>query len=381
VRIPSIDLAAEYRSIQPEIDMAIRSVLESGSFINGENVQAFEAEAASYLGVKHAVGCGNGSDALLLALMALHVGPGDCVITTTHSFFATAGSIARLGATPVFADIDPDTYALATGDLPRAESWATGPVKAVIPVHLYGQCADMDPILEYAHRRGWAVIEDTAQAFGATYKGRQAGTMGDMGTFSFFPTKNLGCYGDGGMVVTSDDAIADELRLLRAHGARRKYFSEEVGINSRLDEIQAAILRVKLCHVDSWLEHKCALAHAYDSALGALAGMVQPPRVAPTNTHTYHQYTVRVKNGHRDALQEYLAQQGIASSVYYPQLLHLQTCFASLGYKYGDMPVAERALGEILSLPMWSEMSSDDVPAVVAAISSYLETVRAGEGA
>lgn len=377
--IPPIDLTAEYHSIKAEIDEAMHSVLESGDFINGPNVAAFESEAATYLGTEHAVGCGNGSDALLLALMALNVGLGDCVITTTQSFFATAGSIARLGAIPVFADIDPATFTLDPAELSRAEARAPGPVKAVIPVHLYGQCADMDPILRYAHDRGWSVIEDTAQAFGATYKGRHAGTMGDIGTFSFFPTKNLGCYGDGGMITTGDDLIADRLRILRVHGARKKYFSEVVGINSRLDELQAAVLRVKLRHVDSWIANKCGLAVAYDDGLRAFPGFVQPPVTAAGNTHTYHQYVVRVKRGHRDALQRHLATQGIVSGVYYPQLLHLQQCFASLGYHVGDMPRAEQALGEILSLPLWSEMCSEHVDTVVDAMAAFFGEILDGE--
>ena len=376
--IPPIDLTAEYHSIKTEIDEAVHGVLESGDFINGPNVAAFEYEAAAYLGVGHAVGCGNGSDALLLALMALGVGPGDRVVTTTQSFFATAGSIARLGATPVFADIDPRTFTLDPADLPRAEARAGGPVKAVIPVHLYGQCADMDPILQYAHDRGWAVIEDTAQAFGATYRGRQAGTMGDVGTFSFFPTKNLGCYGDGGMMTTGDDAIADRLRILRVHGARRKYFSEVVGVNSRLDELQAAVLRVKLRHVDSWIAHKRSLARTYDEGLRELPDFVQPPIEAAGNVHTYHQYVVRVRRGCRDGLQRHLADEGIASTVYYPQLLHLQQCFASLGYGAGDMPRAEQALGEILSLPLWSEMPSEQARVVVDAMGTYFGELPSG---
>lgn len=378
MRIPPLDLVTEYHSIKTEIDEAVHAVLESGDFINSSNVAAFESEAAGYLGVEHAVGCGNGSDALLLALMALNVGPGDCVITTTQSFFATAGSIARLGATPVFADIDPATFTLDPADLPRAESRAGGMVKAVIPVHLYGQCADMDPILQYAHDRGWAVIEDTAQAFGATYKGMKAGTIGDIGTFSFFPTKNLGCYGDGGMVATRDDHLADRIRILRVHGARRKYFSEVVGINSRLDELQAAVLRVKLRHLDSWIANKRLLAGVYDDGFRALSDFVQPPVVAPGNVHTYHQYTIRVRDGCRDALQRYLANQGIASTVYYPQLLHLQQCFVALGYHTGDMPHAEQALGEILSLPVWPAMRKGDVHAVLDEVMAFFEEFPGG---
>ncbi len=376
--IPPIDLVTEYHSIQAEIDAAVHGVLESGDFVSGSNVASFEKEAAGYLGVEHAVSCGNGSDALLLALMALNVGPGDCVITTAHSFVATADSIARVGAVPVFADIDPATFTLDPADLPRAEAHAPGPIKAIIPVHLYGQCADMDPILRYARERGWAVVEDTAQAFGATYKGRKAGTMGDIGTFSFFPTKNLGCYGDGGMVTTRQEAIADRLAILRVHGSHQKYFSELVGMNSRLDELQAAVLRVKLRHLEEWTAHKCRLARAYDDGFRTLAEYVQTPVVAPGNTHTYHQYTIRVLGGCRDELQRYLKDQGIASTVYYPQLLHQQQCFAYLGYHAGDMPQAEQVLQEILSLPIWSRMRPEETHTVVGAAMTYFDELPGG---
>jgi len=351
-QIPSLDLVAEYHEIKDEMDEAVHRVLESGHFILGEEVEAFEYEVAGYLGVRHAIGVGSGSDALLLALMALDIGPGDKVITTPFSFFATASCIVRLGATPVFCDIDPRTFNLDPGSVRRyLEASYTPAVKAIIPVHLYGQCCDMDPLLELARKYSLKVVEDCAQSFGSTYKGHQSGTMGDIGCFSFFPTKNLGAYGDGGMVTTNDDDLAEHVRMLRVHGARHKYHHEELGINSRLDAIQAAILRVKLKHVDAWTQRKHTLATEYDKELSGI-DWLQVPYVMTTCRHTYHQYTIKVPAERRAAIQEALAHAGIQTQVYYPEPLHRQSCFAGKQELPEEPPNVDLVVPSVLSLPM-----------------------------
>jgi len=351
-QIPMLDLQAEYHEIKDEIDEAVHRVLESGHFILGEEVEAFEQEVASYLGVQHAIGVASGSDALLLALMALDIGPGDKVITTPFSFFATASCVVRLRATPVFCNIDPRTFNLAPDSVRRyLEASYTPAVKAIIPVHLYGQTCDMDPLLELAHKYNLNVVEDCAQSFGSTYKGRQSGGMGDIGCFSFFPTKNLGAYGDGGMVTTNSDELADHVRMLRVHGARHKYHHEELGINSRLDALQAAILRVKLKHVDEWTERKRALAAAYDKELSA-TDWLQVPYVMPGCRHTYHQYTVKVPAEQRAVIQETLAQAGIQTLVYYPEPLHQQPCFVHKQELPEEPLNVDAVVPSVLSLPM-----------------------------
>jgi len=351
-QIPMLDLQAEYHDIKDEIDEAVHRVLESGHFILGEEVEAFEHEIASYLGVRHAIGVASGSDALLLALMALGVGPGDKIITTPFSFFATASAVVRLGATPVFCDIDPRTFDLDQGSVRRyLEAFYTPSVKAIIPVHLYGQCCDMDPMLELARTYSLKVVEDCAQSFGSTYKGRQSGGMGDIGCLSFFPTKNLGGYGDGGMVTTNDDELAEHVRMLRVHGARHKYHHEELGINSRLDAMQAAILRVKLKHVDAWTERKCALAAAYDKELSDL-DWLQVPYVMPECRHTYHQYTIKVPPERRAVIQETMAQAGIQTQVYYPEPLHRQPCFAGKQELPEEPLNVDVVVPSVLSLPL-----------------------------
>jgi len=347
-----VDLVGEYHEIKDEIDEAIQRVLESGHFILGEEVEAFEQEVASYLGVRHAIGVASGSDALLLALMALDIGPGDKVITTPFSFFATASCVVRLGATPVFCDIDPRTFDLDPGSVRRyLEASYTPAIKAIIPVHLYGQTCDMDPLLELAHKYNLRVVEDCAQSFGSTYKGRQSGGMGDIGCFSFFPTKNLGAYGDGGMVTSNDDVLAEHVRMLRVHGARRKYHHEELGINSRLDAMQAAILRVKLKHVNEWTEHKRILAAAYDKELSGI-GWLQVPYVMPACRHTYHQYTVKVPAERRAAIREALAEAGIQTQVYYPEPLHQQPCFVSRQELPEEPLNVDAVVPSVLSLPI-----------------------------
>lgn len=351
-QIPMLDLQGEYHEIKDEIDEAIQRVLESGHFILGEEVEAFEQEVASYLGVRHAIGVGSGSDALLLALMVSGIGPGDKIITTPFSFFATASCVVRLGATPVFCDIDPRTFDLDPGSVRRyLETSYTPAVKAIIPVHLYGQCCDMDPLLELARTYNLKVVEDCAQSFGSTYKEQQSGAMGDIGCFSFFPTKNLGAYGDGGMVTTNDDDLAEHVRMLRVHGARRKYHHEELGINSRLDAMQAAILRVKLKHVDQWIERKHALAAAYDKELSSI-DWLQVPYVMLGCRHTYHQYTIKVPAERRAAIQATLIQAGIQTQVYYPEPLHQQPCFMGK-QKLPEEPVnVDAVVPSVLSLPL-----------------------------
>ncbi len=369
MKIPQLDLVVQYKNIKNEIDSAVLSVLKSGRFIIGENVKKLEGSIAKFVGVKYAIGVASGTDALLISLMAIGIKPGDEVITTPFTFFATAGSIARLYAKPVFIDIDPETYNIDPNKLEDfLKKNYTKKIKAVIPVHLYGQSADMDPILKLAKKYNLKVIEDAAQSLGATYKGKQTGSMGDTGCFSFFPTKNLGAYGDGGMVVTNDDELAEKIRILRVHGSKPKYYHSIVGLNSRLDEIQAAILNVKFKYLTKWIEQKREKAALYNKLFKEkLSDKVVTPFEAPYNYHTYHQYTIRVKKG-RDELREYLKQQGIGTSVYYPLPLHLQKCFANLGYKEGNFPEAEKASKEVLSLPMYPEITEEEQEKVVKEI-------------
>ena len=363
MKVPQLDLVVQYKSIKNEIDTAILDVLEKGHFIMGENVKKIEESIASFVGVKHAIGVASGTDALLISLMAIGIKPGDEVITTPFTFFATAGSIARLYAKPIFVDIDPKTYNIDVSKLEEMLKKRYSPkMKAIIPVHLYGQCADMDPIIELAKKYNLKVIEDAAQSLGATYKDKQSGSMGDFGAFSFFPTKNLGAYGDGGMIVTNNDELAERARILRVHGAKPKYYHSIVGLNSRLDEIQAAVLNVKFKYLPKWIEQKRKVAEIYNKLFAKdLSGKVITPYEAPYNYHTYHQYTIRVGADKRDNLRAYLKEQGIGTSVYYPLSLHLQKCFDYLGYKEGDFPESEKASKEVLSLPMYPEISNEKV--------------------
>ncbi|MGB9885731.1 MAG: DegT/DnrJ/EryC1/StrS family aminotransferase [Moorellales bacterium] len=376
MNIPILDLTRQYESIKGEIDAAIRRVVTSGRFILGPEVEALEREIAQLCGTKHAVAVASGTDALLLALRAVGVGPGDAVIVPSFTFFATAGAVCNAGATPVFADVDPRTLNLDPAKV--AERLSSDPAlrartKAIIPVHLYGQAADMDDILALAREYGLYVIEDAAQAIGAEYRGRKAGAMGHLGCFSFFPTKNLGAYGDGGMVVTSDDELAERVRLLRVHGARPKYYHHLVGTNSRLDALQAAILRAKLPHLAEWTAKRQALAARYDELLRGIPGLTLPHR-APDRTHVFHQYTVRVAGGRRDALRAYLAERGIGTEVYYPLPLHLQPCFAHLGYREGDLPESKRASREVLSLPMFPELTREEQEYVAGAVKMFFDS-------
>lgn len=354
MRIPAFDLSRQCQKIGPDVQEVIARVMATGNFILGENVSEFEKEIAAYSGAAYGIGVANGTDALNLALMALGIGPGDEVIVPSFTFFATAGAVVLAGARPVFADIDPATYDLDPGSL---ESRITGRTKAVIAVHLYGCPAEMDLIMSITRTRGIKVIEDCAQAIGAEYKGRRVGSIGDVGCFSFYPTKNLGAFGDGGMVTTNDPEIAERIRIMRVHGSRKRYYHEILGYNSRLDEVQAAILRVKFRHLEGWTEARRGIARKYTEMLAG-AGVITPLEV-PECRHVYHLYTIR--SHRRDELQERLRQAGIGSTVYYPLPLHLQPVFADLGGKAGNLPESERAAEEVLSLPMFPELLPEEV--------------------
>jgi dTDP-4-amino-4,6-dideoxygalactose transaminase len=365
---PFLDLKAQFATIRSEILAAVARVFETQQFIMGPEVDIFEEEVKPFLGCRYAFGCASGSDALLLALMALGVGPGDEVITTPFTFVATAGAIARLHARPVFVDIEPDTYNL---DSDRVAQAITPRSKAIIPVHLFGLAADMDSILELAAKHNLGVIEDAAQAIGAEYRGKLVGSMGTMGCFSFFPSKNLGAAGDGGLITTNDRELAEKVRMLRVHGSRHKYEYELLGVNSRLDSLQAAILRIKLRHLQEWTVRRQHNADRYGAlfAQQGLDGRVLLPRVPRDCVHVYNQFTVRVQ--YRDRLKEHLANQGIPSEIYYPHPLHLQPAFGYLRYRAGDIPRAEAASAEVLSLPIFPELTEIQLQAVVSAVSVF----------
>ncbi|HKR60581.1 MAG TPA: DegT/DnrJ/EryC1/StrS family aminotransferase [Pyrinomonadaceae bacterium] len=355
--IPLMDMVAQYRTIQTEIDAAVRQVLEAGQFILGPNVAALEKEIAAYIGVERGVGVASGTDALVLALRALEIGPGDEVIVPAYTFFATAGAVLLVGAKPVCVEVDPQTYTL---DVEQISSRLTEKTKAIIPVHLYGHPADMTAVMKLAESRGLKVIEDNAQAIGAQYQGRKTGSIGDIACLSFFPSKNLGGYGDGGMVITNDDDLADRIRMLRTHGWRKKYFPEMLGYNSRLDELQAAILRVKLRHLDEWTERRQFLAGKYNEQFAGTG--IGTPFVADEVKHAYHLYIIDVDN--RPQVQAQLKEEGIPTAVYYPQPLHLAEPLADYGYKNGDFPVSERASERTLSIPFYPEMGEEQLRAV-----------------
>jgi dTDP-4-amino-4,6-dideoxygalactose transaminase len=391
MHVPLLDLTAQYATIQAEIRQAIDAVLESQRFVLGSNVGAFEAEVARFCRSPHAIGVASGSDALLLALMAIGVSHGDEVITTPFTFFATAAAVVRLGGVPVFVDIDPMTFNLA---VEQVKARITPRARAIIPVHLYGQCADMEPLLALAREHGLAVIEDAAQVIGAEYllprpsvgggdataTWVRAGAMGDLGCLSFYPSKSLGAYGDAGMVLARDPALAERVRTLRTHGELAKYRHDLVGVNSRLDEIQAAVLRVKLRHLEDWITARQARAARYDRLFreARLAGPpdawddgcpVVLPVVAPSCRHIFYVYAVRVP--HRDRLRAHLSERGVGTEVYYPLPLHLQPCFAPLGYRKGDFPAAERAAEESLALPMYPELSEAQQAYVVEQVADF----------
>ena len=370
VAVPALDLKAQYLSIREEIDQAIQTVVENQAFVLGPEVANLEREIASYCGASRAVGCASGSDALLLPLLALEVGPGDEIVTSPYSFFATAGAVWRTGAKPVFVDVEPDTYNI---DPKAIESAITPRTKGIIPVHLYGQTADMGPIDEIARRHNLFILEDAAQAIGASQNGRRAGALGHVAAFSFYPSKNLGAFGDAGMITTLDAELADRVARLRVHGMEPKYVHHEVGFNSRLDALQAAVLRVKLRHLDSWTNARRLVAKRYDDLFEdrGLAEIVQTPIERPGNFHVFNQYVVRVLDGSRDELKTYLSSRRIGTEVYYPIPLHLQTCFSTLGHVPGDFPVSEDSARRTLALPMYPELSEESQALVVDAIAAF----------
>ncbi|MCA1816039.1 MAG: DegT/DnrJ/EryC1/StrS family aminotransferase [Acidobacteria bacterium] len=370
MRVPLLDLRPQHEALREELRAALDRVLSTQRFVLGEEGRALESEIARYSNAKHAVGCASGTDALLLAFMALGVGAGDEVITTPFSFFATASGISRTGARPVFADIEPRTYNI---DPAKLEAAITERTRALLPVHLYGQCADMDAIKKIAARHNLIVVEDAAQAIGAEDKGRRAGSMGRVGCFSFYPTKNLGAAGDAGLLTTDDDELAARLRRLRVHGGETEYLHREVGINSRLDELQAAVLRVKLPHLDGWSNARRERAETYSLLLtnAKLPFDLRVPFIRKRARHIFHQYVVRVAAGLRDPLMEHLKRHGVGTKVYYPVPLHLQECFRPLGYKEGDFPESERAARETFALPLYPELSLEQQRYVVETIKGF----------
>jgi len=367
VNIPLLDLKAQYTTIKNEVDAAIQEVLESQHFILGPKVEQCEKAIAAYSTCSHAVGVSSGSDALLACLMAENIGPGNEVITTPYTFFATVGAISRLGATPVFVDIEPTTYNL---DVAQIAAKVTKKTRAIIPVHLFGQMADMDPIMAIAEKHGLIVIEDGAQAIGSEYKGRRAGCIGHYGCFSFFPSKNLGAFGDGGMIVANDAERAEKVRVLRGHGAKPKYYHRVVGGNFRLDAIHAAVVSAKLPHLNFWTSARQRNAQRYDR-LFREAGVEIGLPVVTTNRHIFNQYVIRSSS--RDRLQSFLKEKGVGTEVYYPVPMHLQDCFAYLGVKEGAFPESERAARESLAIPVYPELTDEQTRYVVDLIAKFLQ--------
>jgi dTDP-4-amino-4,6-dideoxygalactose transaminase len=372
MRVPLLDLKEQNDLLRPQIEEALGRVLDTNGFILGTEVAALEAELAAYCGVKYAIGCASGSDAILLALMALDVGPGDEVITTPYSFFATVSSITRLGARPVFVDVEPDTYNI---DAAQIEQKITAATKAIEPVHLYGQAADMAAINEIAARHGIPVVEDAAQAIGAEEDGVRVGGIGAIGCFSFYPSKNLGGMGDGGFLTTNDEALAKKLMALRVHGSEERYYHKYVGLNSRLDGFQGAVLRVKLPHLDDWTARRRENAARYTSLFrsAGIDGHINLPAERAGAKHIYNQYVITVP-GRRDELRAFLTGKGVGTDIYYPVPLHMQECFAYLGYKEGEFPVAERAAKETLALPIFPELLEEQQAFVVDSIAEFFET-------
>ena len=372
VAVPLLDLKAQYKTLRDEIRPVVDEVFESQYFIGGPQVDGLEQELAAYCGTKHAIGVSSGTDALLLALWALGVGPGDEVVTVPYTFWATVGSVARLGAHCRFVDIEPDTYNL---DVKRVKAALTKKTKAILPVHLYGQCVDMAPLQELACEAGLPIVEDAAQAIGARDGERRAGSMGQAGCFSFFPSKNLGGAGDGGFVSTDDDALAHRMRVMRNHGMEPKYYHKLHGGNFRLDALQAAVLRVKLRHLDAWHEARRKNAADYRrlfAAAGLAGGTVTLPVEKPGKYHIYNQFVIRVAAAKRDGLLKHLHANGIGAEIYYPVPCHLQECFAGEGWKAGDYPVAEKAAKETLALPIYPELTAEQKACVVDTIREFL---------
>jgi dTDP-4-amino-4,6-dideoxygalactose transaminase len=386
VNVPLLDLQAQYITLRDKIKIAVDEIFETQRFILGAHVSALEEEIAAYCGVPFAVGVASGTDALLLSLKALGVGPGDAVITVPFTFFATAGAIVNLGARPIFIDIEGDGFQMDPGGLSSflkqecscsttsrdvVHKSSNTTIKAILPVHLYGQCAGMDEILAIARQYNLPVVEDACQSIGATYKDKKAGAMGDLGCFSFYPSKNLGGAGDGGMIITSDKQLADHVRLLRTHGAHPRYIHSMVGFNSRLDELQAAVLRVKLPYLQEWSQARYENAMGYGNELksAGLLSLVAPPVVLPNRTHIFHQYVIRCRM--RDELQAFLKAEGIGTDIYYPLSLHEQECFGSLGYKADDCPRSRAASKETLALPIYPELTEEQRHYVVDRIAAF----------
>ena len=368
--VPLLDLGRQHTPLKAEIAAALERVCASGWFVLGPDVKQLEKNVAEYCQAEHAVGCASGSDALLLALMACEVGPGDEVILPSFTFFATASSVTRLGARPVFADIEPGSFNI---DPAAVEPLVTPATKAILPVHLFGQCAEMDVICRIARTADAVVIEDVAQAIGTELDGRRAGSLGEIGCFSFYPTKNLGGAGDGGMLTTTSPELADKLELLRGHGMRPRYYHEVVGVNSRLDSFQAAVLNVKMPHLDRWTAMRGANADRYTALFGeaGLDGLLGLPRCGPRRRHVWNQYVIRVPDGRRDTLRAFLSEAKIGSEIYYPLGLHQQKCFRWLGYGPGDLPETDRAAAEVLALPIFPELTAGEQKTVVDRIAAF----------
>ncbi len=374
-KVQLLSLGQQYKEIEKDVLKEIKKICSNQSFVLGENVRELEKEIAAYCGAKYGIGVASGSDAILLALMAYNIGPGDKVITTPYTFFSTAGSIARLGAEPVFVDIEPDTFNIDPNGIEAVlKKDKAGKVKAIMPVHLFGRAANMTAIKKLAAKKGIPVIEDAAQAIGTEYKGKRVGAIGNIGCFSFYPTKNLGGFGDGGMVTTNSKRLAEKLGMLHLHGGSRTYHHPIIGINSRLDELQAAVLRIKLRRLDGWTDQRIANAALYGelfekAGLTGPGAKVTPHDADPQGRLIYNQYVILAKN--RNALRKNLTENGIGSGIYYPLPLHLQDCFKYLGYKRGDMPVSERAARLSLALPVYSELKKSDIKYVVDTIAAF----------
>ncbi|MCL2006348.1 MAG: DegT/DnrJ/EryC1/StrS family aminotransferase [Planctomycetaceae bacterium] len=370
--VPLLDLKRQYETIKDEIADSLKQVCDSGAFVLGPEVKTLEQNLAQYSQAEYAIGCASGSDAILLALMALETGPGDEVLVPSFTFFATASAVSRLGAKPVFVDIEPESYNLDPNDVAQK---ATPRTKAIIPVHLFGQMADMDRLNTLAYRNGFAVIEDAAQAIGAELEGRRAGSWGDMGTFSFYPTKNLGGAGDGGMITTRNEHMAAKLRLLHAHGMEPRYYHRIIGINSRLDSFQAAVLNVKLKYLEGWTMMRIQNARRYEEMFmeAGLEQIIGLPKQLPNRRHVWNQYTVRVPDGQRDSLRKNLMEQKIGTEIYYPLGLHEQDCYQSLGYAPESLPETYRASREVLALPIFPELTEIEQRTVVRGIRAYYE--------
>ncbi len=372
--VPLFDIQRQMEPLRTEIDTAISGVFDSGQFVLGPEVKTLESKVADFCQSSFAVGCASGSDALLLALMAADIGVGDEVIVPSYTFFSTASAVTRVGAKVVFADIDPRTFNIDPTDVAKR---ITKQTKAIIPVHLFGQCADMNRLCDIAHGNDLLIVEDAAQAIGAEYQGRRAGSLGDMGCFSFYPTKNLGGPGDGGMLTSSDERWADRLSLLRVHGMRPRYYHQAIGVNSRLDSLQAAVLNVKLPHLEKWTEMRISNAIKYEQLLNAagLADHLELPVENVVGRHVWNQYVIRVRAGHRDALRNHLNEAKVGTEIYYPVPLHRQACFSDLEYPNGSLPETEKAAIETLALPIFPELADEEQRYVVQKIASYFESV------